>query len=816
MGMAVSRHQRPATPTAMTGRRRWRLAVLAIVALGLAGSVIAGLLWRGSVHRSQADAFATAATDVVNTTENLLGQDAQFLVTLRTGMAERPNVSDSAFARWFDELDGRRYQVGGLGTVVIRKVQAASLRSFLTARDSDPAFHGLVDDHILPVPRSRARTRCLLAAGVPTTPYNLATSELLQGDWCDLHSSIGDLRLSGGPQARLMRRIADAGGFRVDLVSAQGLDTFFLEGAFYRPGSPLKTVKERQAALLGWVSSSFSIPALARAALYPHQGLSLTLYHRNSGESLQRLGGTGRASPHGFVSSASFRLAGTWTIRVAGAEPGPAISAGAQGLLVGLVGLLLTALVASLILILGRSRERALGMVDRKTGELRHQALHDALTGLPNRILALDRAEHMLARARREQIPVAALYVDLDGFKHVNDTFGHAAGDELLRLVAQRLQSVVREGDTAARLGGDEFVVLVEGATLAAGPELVAERLLEVLRQPYDLSGHVGRELNLTASIGVAWGLRESADELLRDADLALYQAKAAGRNCYMAFKSAMQTAARDRVELEMDLAGALERNEFYVLYQPTIDLQTELITGVEALIRWRHPERGVIGPERFIPLAEDSGLVVPIGAWVLRQACLQAAVWHAEGHRLGMSVNVSARQLDTAGLLEDVKKALAESRLPAGCLTLEVTETALMRDPEETAARLRALKALGVRIAIDDFGTGYSSLAYLRQFPADALKIDRSFVEGIADSQQSTAIIHTLVRLGKTLNIETLAEGIEDRQQLKTLQREHCDLGQGFLFSQPVSPEEIENYLRSGCDTTEPLEAGSPSPSVA
>jgi diguanylate cyclase (GGDEF)-like protein/PAS domain S-box-containing protein len=429
---------------------------------------------------------------------------------------------------------------------------------------------------------------------------------------------------------------------------------------------------------------------------------------------------------------------------------------------------------------------------------LRHQAFHDALTGLPNRVLARDRAEQMLARARRQRLPVAALYVDLDGFKLVNDSLGHAAGDELLQIVATRLREVVREGDTAARLGGDEFVVLVEGATLAAGPELVAERILEILRQPVELTVEAGRHFSVTASIGIATGERESADELLRDADLALYEAKAEGRNGYALFSSGMQTVAQDRLSLEMDLSEALEREQFFLLYQPTFDLQSESTTGFEALLRWRHPKRGVVSPEEFIPIAEHSGLIVPIGAWVLGEACRQAAAWHEHGHPVGMSVNVSAVQLDSDALLDEVQHALEGSGLDPAALTLEVTETTLMRDAKATAKRLHALKRLGVRIAIDDFGTGYSSLAYLRQFRADALKIDRSFISSIATSNESSALIHTLVQLGKTLNIETLAEGIEDSSQLKTLQREQCDRGQGFLYARPLDPAAAQAFLES------------------
>jgi diguanylate cyclase (GGDEF)-like protein len=434
-------------------------------------------------------------------------------------------------------------------------------------------------------------------------------------------------------------------------------------------------------------------------------------------------------------------------------------------------------------------------------GQLSHQALHDGLTDLPNRVLALDRAQQMLARAKRQQIPVAALYIDIDGFKHVNDTFGHAAGDELLQIIAERLKTIVREGDTAARLGGDEFVVLLEGSTLDAGAELVAERLLDVLRQPYDMANTIARQLSVTASVGIALGARANADELLRDADLALYEAKAGGRNRYAMFESSMQTNSQDRLALEMDLAEAIEQEQLFLLYQPTFDLRSETVTGVEALLRWRHPTRGVISPVDFIPIAEESGLIIPIGRWVLEQACQQATLWHHRGHEIGVAVNVSARQLDDDALIDDVRDALQESGLDPAALTLEVTETTLMRDAEAAAKRLKLLKALGVRIAIDDFGTGYSSLAYLRQFPADALKIDRSFITGIATSKASAALVHTLVELGETLNIETLAEGIEDRAQLQTLQREHCAHGQGFLFSRPLEVHAIEAFL----DATQP-----------
>jgi diguanylate cyclase (GGDEF)-like protein/PAS domain S-box-containing protein len=439
---------------------------------------------------------------------------------------------------------------------------------------------------------------------------------------------------------------------------------------------------------------------------------------------------------------------------------------------------------------------------------LRHQASHDTLTGLPNRMLVLDRAQQMLARARRKGSPVAALYIDLDGFKHVNDTFGHAAGDTLLRLVASRLSSAVRAEDIAARLGGDEFIVLVDGSTLDCGPELVAERMLGVLEQPYEIAG-VERQLTLTASIGISVRMRGEADELLRDADLALYEAKALGRNRYVLFEAGMQTSSQDRLTLEMDLAEALQREELFLLYQPTVDLHSERVIGVEALIRWRHPTRGVLAPSEFVPIAEESGLIVPIGRWVLAEACKQATSWRRRGHMIGMSVNVSTRQLESDQLIDDVRIALKENDLEPATLTLEVTETTLMREADASAKRLADLKALGVRIAIDDFGTGYSSLAYLRQFAADTLKIDRSFISGIAASTESAALVRTLVQLGKTLGVETLAEGIENEPQLQQLRRERCDHGQGFLFSPPLEAEAMEAYLEGAGSRRSALAAG-------
>ena len=361
----------------------------------------------------------------------------------------------------------------------------------------------------------------------------------------------------------------------------------------------------------------------------------------------------------------------------------------------------------------------------------------------------------------------------------------------------RRLNGVIRDADALGRLGGDEFVVISEELSLAAGPELVAERLLDALKQPFKLGADKETQLTVTASIGIAAGEHTSAEELLRNADIAMYRAKWDGKNRYVVFETGMQDTLQNRMELEMDLREALENDEFFLAYQPTIDLSDMSPTGVEALIRWKHPVRGVVQPDDFIPLLEETGLIVEVGKWVLEEACSQGAAWRAAGYPIGMAVNVSGRQLDTDQLVTDIEGALSQSDLDPGALTIEITETTLMRNVEETARRLTAIKRLGVRIAIDDFGTGYSSLAHLQRFPVDALKIDRSFISGLTNNEEGETLMHTLVQLGKALSIETFAEGIEQQQELSLLREQDCDTGQGFLFARPLDVAATEAFLQ-------------------
>ncbi|HEX5166473.1 MAG TPA: EAL domain-containing protein [Thermomicrobiales bacterium] len=441
-----------------------------------------------------------------------------------------------------------------------------------------------------------------------------------------------------------------------------------------------------------------------------------------------------------------------------------------------------------------------LDITERKQLEeqLLHAAFHDFLTGLPNRAHFLDRTNHALARANRMETAIAVLFLDLDNFKDINDSYGHALGDELLTRVAQVLRLRVREGELLTRLGGDEFAVLLEDTGDIDSATRVAERLLEALHEPLLLSG---RKVFVSASAGIVTSAPRHATpgDLLRDADIALYRAKDAGKRQFAIFEEAMHADVTDRLELESDLRRALVNDEFVLEYQPKVSLTTRAIVGVEALIRWEHPTRGRISPATFIPIAEQSGLILPIGRWILREACTQAAGWSHVYDGDGpfvVSVNLSGRQFGDPHLVEHVSSILHATGLDPAYLGLEITESAVMDDVELACSRLQELKRLGVRLGVDDFGTGYSSLAYLKRFPIDVLKIDRSFVNGLESSAQDRAIVAATITLAHALGLRVIAEGIETEAQLTELRRLGCDAAQGFLFSRPVTPSTITSMI--------------------
>jgi diguanylate cyclase (GGDEF)-like protein len=430
---------------------------------------------------------------------------------------------------------------------------------------------------------------------------------------------------------------------------------------------------------------------------------------------------------------------------------------------------------------------------------LKHQAFHDPLTDLANRALFVNRVEHAIEFSRRHGHGVAVLFVDLDDFKTINDSLGHPAGDELLVGVAGRLREVLRTADTAARLGGDEFGILLEGVTDRDGAVRTAERILEALDKPFRL---VAKEVFIHASIGIALcdGEDETVDALLRNADVAMYFAKSRGKHAFEVFEQRMHDDIVRRLELKDDLHRGIEHDQFAVHYQPIVDIGSGHIHGLEALIRWHHPEHGLISPLDFIPLAEETGMIRTIGDWVLRTSCQAVRGWQNDrgptGERLTIGVNLSARELHEPGLVDCVHAALGGSGLRPVDLTLEITESVLMHDTKAAIIRLNELKGLGVRLAIDDFGTGYSSLSYLKDLPVDIVKIAKPFVDDIADSPQEAALAGAIVTLSETLNLKTVAEGIEYPAQLRALQRLGCDYGQGYLFARAVPELEAGELL--------------------
>ena len=440
------------------------------------------------------------------------------------------------------------------------------------------------------------------------------------------------------------------------------------------------------------------------------------------------------------------------------------------------------------------------------TLEISHSAEHDFLTGLPNRMLLRDRVSQAIALAQRHKNKVAVLFLDLDGFKHINDSLGHQVGDGLLQSVAKRLVACVRGADTVSRQGGDEFVVLLSEVQQSEGAAISVRKILDTVAAVHSIDQH---DLHVTTSMGVSIypddGL--DAETLIKNADTAMYQAKEKGRHGYQFFTPDMNVRAVERQSIEEGLRRALERQEFALHYQPKIDLITGAITGAEALLRWTHPTRGLVSPAEFIPVAEDCGLILPIGAWVLYQACQQARAWVDAGLPvMTMAVNVSAMQFRNENFLENVFAALSETGLDPKFLELELTESVLMQRAESTAAILQALRERGVHVAIDDFGTGYSSLSYLRKFPVDVLKIDQSFVRQIRATGEDAAIVTAVISMAQSLKLRVVAEGVEAEEELEFLRAHQCDEAQGYYFSRPVPPEQFARLLRTGIPDPSPL----------
>ena len=436
-------------------------------------------------------------------------------------------------------------------------------------------------------------------------------------------------------------------------------------------------------------------------------------------------------------------------------------------------------------------------ITDRKQSEelIHHLAYHDALTDLPNRRMYTQHLSREIMQAKRFQSNLAVLFLDLDRFKDVNDSFGHDVGDLLLVEAANRLKACLRPTDVVARLGGDEFTVLLSQLTDREEAAALANRIMEALQRPFILQDH---SFNVSCSIGIALYPQDgdNADDLLKRADTALYTVKSRGKNGYDFFDPTMEAKSLERILMENELRKAIEQEQFQIYYQPKIDIATDTLTGMEALVRWVHPELGVIPPNRFIPIAEETGMIIALGEWILRQACRQNKIWHDQGYLLKVSVNLSARQIYQKDLVEMIKQILAETELAAEWLELEITESIFVKMEEATAV-LQQIRDIGIHISIDDFGTGYSSFSYIKSLPVDTIKIDASFIRDIHHNQESQAIVKAIVTIAQSLNMNVIAEGIELNDQAAALQKNGCDHGQGYLFSRPLATDDFERYLR-------------------
>ena len=759
-------------PTSRRRLRMWLALSVAVVLVGSGSAFLAATTAASAHAKASRTQFASSSAQIISTLELAIEKEQDLALDASGFVVGSPTASNAAFGQWANSVQAldRHPEVLGLGQVVI--VPADQLASFATRAASDPAGPMPTDGVFQVVPPGVRTQYCLLA----NAQSRSAASAFPAGyDYCT-----GPLGAAG-----LSARDSGQGAY---FPIEQGNSTaLVIMTPIYQGGVLPATVTERQAAFLGWVGMSIVPQVLLQRALNGHEGMAVHMQYRANFSDASFESGTISAGARSITTN----LNNGWTLTTYNTVASGDVFSNTEALALLLAGVIASLLLGALLVVLATTRIRALTLVSARTDQLRHQALHDALTDLPNRVLILDRITQLLARNDRNGTMGAALFIDLDGFKNVNDTLGHATGDQLLQAVAARLTATLRDADTIGRMGGDEFVVLIDGATLHIAPEMVAERLLEVMRQPFVLEG-APTPIMITASVGIAAGHADTPEDLLREADIALYQAKTAGRNCYEIFGTQMGNDILQRYELEFELRHALDDNQYRLLYQPIYNLSDLTLVGAEALLRWEHPTLGQVGPDQFIPLLESSGQIVEVGRWVLNEACAQAARWHALGHRLNMSVNVSGRQLDRDSIIEHVADALTTSGLDPASLTIEITETALMRNIEATSRRLVALKELGVKLAIDDFGTGYSSIAYLQGFPVDSLKIDKTFTDTISRSQESDALIRTLIQLGADLGLKTVAEGVENQHQVDYLRNENVTEVQGFLFAKPLTSEAL------------------------
>jgi diguanylate cyclase (GGDEF)-like protein len=784
-----------ARPPVWSGRPVWAALAVLLAAAGIAGSLIgAHALARRDLERKR-DTFAQTSAAIAATAQLAIQRQEDLTADASTYFAGAPGTRPAAFHAWANDSRLLRRYPELSSVALIKIVRAPELATFAArgtaAAPTSPASSALLSS----TATVTATSATSAAAALKLTPagerpyYCLAAAQISRNaaaarpaglDYCARTSALLRHRDSGLPS------------YTSATVDHSG--AFTVLTPVYRGGVSPSSTAARMDSFVGWLREVLTPQVMLRQALAAHPGSALRLSHGTSSSNLVFASGTPGAGAQRVTSS----LQDGWVLTSFGPTLGTGLLPGGHGRGALIAGSIISLLLGLLVFLSGAGRRREQAPKPRKLPKLpSSEQLYDPLTGLPGRALTLDRAECMVARAGRQSgLLAGALFIDIDWFKDVNEKLGHAAGDQLLAIVAKRLEGVVRTGDTVGRLENDVFVVLVETAARGARLDSLARRVIESLHKPVDLDGF-GPRFFATASIGVAFGRYETSDELLRDAQLALHAAKAAGKDRYTLFNANMRSVIESRGVLEAELNTALAEKQFFLLYQPIFDLKTRRVVGLEALIRWMHPKRGGLAPAEFLPLAEETGLIVPIGRWALEEACGRVAAWNVAGHTVGISVKVSANQLDRDGFVTDVRRALQQSGIEPSMLTLEIAETTVMRDLSAVAERLAEIKQLGVRVAIDDFGgSGYARHSDLQRIPLDFIRVDRSTLAASDDEDYRSWLLESILVVGRDLSLTVIATGIETGEQMRDLEAMGCTMAQGFLLGKPIPPGSVEGIF--------------------
>jgi diguanylate cyclase (GGDEF)-like protein len=774
---------------AASRKTAWALVAVICVVAGVVGSVLgARAVSRGEAAKRQL-VFHAAAAEVASRLRLAISQQEDLAASASTFFAVNPHASKAELQAWAREAQVLRSFPG---------LERLSLVAFVPRQELVPfeARLGVAPRSLGPLAASRApaalgivpaRQRpfyCLAVAGIARDASNYPPKGV---DYCaSSHALLG---------------VRDSGSSSYTSVSNGATAALGVTTPVYRGSAPASVAARRQA-FVGWLRELLLPGVVLREALkgYPQGAVRV---RRAAGSSSVVFAS---AAAHAGMQSTTMSLPGGWSVRIFGPPTSAGVFASGPALAVLIGGCLLSVLFGLFVFALGGARLRLGARTDH---ERAHETLYDALTGLPNSALMADLARRLVMRTGRQSgLLCGALLINIDWFKDINAKLGQPAGDQLLLAVAQRLEGVVRANDTVGRLREDEFLVLVEAAARSAKLDSLARRMIEALHKPVELDDF-GPQFHMTASIGVAFGQYESHEDLIRDARSALVAAKAAGKDRYTVFNANMRSVVEGRGLLEAELNKALLEKQFFPLYQPIWDLRSQRILGLDAVIRWRHPSRGVLAPSDFIELAEETGLIVPIGRWLLEEVCSSGAAWRVAGHSAGMFVRVSDMQLKRDGFATDVRRALQQSGLDPASLILQIDETAVMFDTAAATERLQALKSTGVRVAIDDFGSAYAYRPDLQQLPIDFLKVDRSTLAASDTEEYRRWLLEAILVFGRDLSLPVIAKGVETSQQLQELQAYGCTVAQGFFLGEPVPAEAVEGLFESARLPEHPAAAG-------